>query len=72
MARIIIVAEFGGDPSRQVVMEERVIPAHLDTEHSSGQLIERLGWAIVDAEDLEAGAKMGAATHSSAGAPLRQ
>jgi hypothetical protein len=72
MPRIIIVAECGGDPSRQVVMEERVVPAHLDTEHSSSQLIQRLGWAIVDAENLEAGAKMGAATHSSRRAPLRQ
>jgi hypothetical protein len=72
MPRIIIVAECEGDPSRQVVMEERVVPAHLDTEHSSGQLIQRLGWALVDAEGLEAEAKMGAATHSSAGVPLRQ
>ncbi|HEY1590488.1 MAG TPA: hypothetical protein VGF81_01755 [Solirubrobacteraceae bacterium] len=41
-------------------------------EHSSAQLIQRVGWAIVEAGDLEAGWKMGAATHSSARAALRE
>ena len=55
MPRIIIVAEDADRRSQQVVMEERVVPAHLETDHSTSQLIERLGWAIVDAEDLESG-----------------
>jgi hypothetical protein len=63
MPRIIIVAEDTDGRSQQVVMEERVVAAHFDSDHSTSQLIERLGWAIVDAENLET-MKMGAATHS--------
>jgi hypothetical protein len=36
-----------------VTLEERVVPAHLEDGHSAAQLIERLGWAIVDAEQAE-------------------
>ena len=69
MARIIVVA----DPSSgtQVVLEERVATAHLESNHSCAQLVERLGWAIVDAEELERGGatartlpEMGTRTHS--------
>ena len=66
MPRIIIVAEDTNGRSQQVVMEERVVAAHFDSDHSTRQLIERLGWAIVDAENLET-TKMGAATHSGGG-----
>lgn len=53
MARIIVVAEPAESFGSQVVFQERVVPVHLESEHSSAQLIERLGWAIVDADELE-------------------
>jgi hypothetical protein len=34
-------------------MQERLVSAHLESDHASAQLVERLGWAIVDADELE-------------------
>jgi hypothetical protein len=34
-------------------MDEFVDPIHLETEHSADQFVERLGWAIVDAQREE-------------------
>jgi hypothetical protein len=53
MPLIIVLAECGHDAHKEVVMQERVVPAHLEGERSAAQLVERLGWAIVDAHDLE-------------------
>jgi hypothetical protein len=36
-----------------VLLEESVYPVHLSTGHAARQLIERLGWALRDAEELE-------------------
>ena len=33
-----------------VLLEERVLPAHFESDHYSAQLVERVGWAIVDAD----------------------
>ena len=54
MARVIVVP----DPSytrdsQTVLMDERVAPEHLDSEHSSKQFIERIAWAIADAQNYE-------------------
>ena len=35
-------------------LSENVIPSELHDDHYLSQLIERLGWALVDAEALEA------------------
>jgi hypothetical protein len=52
MPKIIVVSEV--ENGRTIAtLEERVVPAHLEDEHSAAQLIERLGWAIVDAEQAE-------------------
>jgi hypothetical protein len=37
-----------------VVLEERLVTAHLDSDHASAQLVDRLGWAILDADEIEA------------------
>jgi hypothetical protein len=34
-------------------MEERLVSTHLESDHASAQLVERVGWAIVDADELE-------------------
>jgi hypothetical protein len=36
-----------------VLLDERVRPEHLSNDHSAAQLVERLGWAISDAEEAE-------------------
>ncbi len=53
MARIIVTTEKSERTDVPVLLDERVCPAHLSDDHSAAQLIERLGWAISDAEDSE-------------------
>jgi hypothetical protein len=54
MPRLIVRAETGSDRDDTIVHDERVLATNLDNEHSSAQLIERVGWALEDAEQLEA------------------
>ena len=54
MPRLIVRAETGSDHDDTIVHDERVLATNLDNEHSSAQLIERVGWALEDAEQLEA------------------
>jgi hypothetical protein len=61
MARIIVLAE-PADRLRQpavadkqpVLLDERVDSVHLCDDHAAEQLIERLAWAVSDAEDVQA------------------
>lgn len=53
MPHIIISAAQGADGSDVVVYREDVTPLHMDTEHSARQLIERVRWAVQDAEEIE-------------------
>jgi hypothetical protein len=53
MPRIIVTtdpSERGHDP---VLLDERVHSVHLSTDHAAAQLVERLAWAINDAERAE-------------------
>jgi hypothetical protein len=53
MARIIVTTDPTAQRDAPVLLEESVYSVHLDTDHAAAQLIERLGWAITDAEDTE-------------------
>ena len=60
MARIIVTADTAlGTPrakhaeSIPVLLDEKVGSIHLRDEHAAEQLIERLAWAVNDAEDAE-------------------
>ena len=53
MARIIVTTDPTPDHAAPVLMDESVYSIHLDNEHNAAQLIERLGWAISDAEDTQ-------------------
>lgn len=53
MPRIIVTTEQGERPDAPVLLDERVCVAHLSDSHSAEQLIQRLGWAVADAEDVE-------------------
>jgi len=57
MARIIVTADplGAGGPTDEyddapVLLDERVKAIHLRDGHAAGQLIERLAWAVTDAE----------------------
>jgi hypothetical protein len=54
MPRLIVTAETDNDRDGAIVHNERVLVTNLDNDHSSAQLIERVGWALEDAERLEA------------------
>lgn len=51
MPRVMVMSEHAGTPD--VLMNEQVSSVHLDSEHSAWQFVERLGWAISDAEERE-------------------
>jgi hypothetical protein len=60
MARIIVTADPAGDRdglmSREqtsVLRDERVDSIHLCDGHAAEQLIQRLAWAVTDAEEAE-------------------
>jgi hypothetical protein len=53
MARIIVTADSSESHGTPVVLEERVYPVHLASDHAAAQLIERLAWAVGDAERLQ-------------------
>ena len=53
MARIIVTTERSERPDAPVLLDERVRPEHLSDDHSAAQLIERLGWAVNDAENTQ-------------------
>jgi hypothetical protein len=58
MARIIVIADNPPadvprrpDIDAPVLMDEEVKPEHLADEHTSHQIIERLAWAVLDAQE---------------------
>jgi hypothetical protein len=53
MARILVTTDQSGRPHASVLLDERVCSEHLSDGHSAAQLVERLGWAINDAENAE-------------------
>jgi hypothetical protein len=63
MPRILVLAEPADRlrrpaPSgeRAVLLDERVDSVHLCDDHAAEQLIERLAWAVSDAEEVQAAA----------------
>ena len=60
MARVIVVAEHELDPPdpldgdrRTFQLKERVTSFDMRDSHVAAQLIERIGWALADAERVE-------------------
>ena len=55
---VIIVRPDNNEDSHEVfTLSENVIPSALHDDHYLSQLVQRLGWALVDAEDIEAAGK---------------
>ena len=55
MARIIVTADRRSSSSQStgVMLDERVNSIHLSDGHAAEQLIQRLAWAVTDAEEAE-------------------
>ena len=59
MARIIVTTDPAErraqvmNPETPVLLDERVDSVHLCDDHAAEQLIERLAWAVTDAEELQ-------------------
>jgi hypothetical protein len=53
MARIIVTTDPTTNQAAPVLLDERVYSIHLDNNHNAAQLIQRLGWAIADAENAQ-------------------
>ena len=54
MPRIIVIADTPGraEIDAPVLMDEKVEPIHLADEHTSNQIIERVAWAVLDAQEI--------------------
>jgi hypothetical protein len=50
MTRIIVTADTGGSDEQRILLDEEVCPEHMSDKHSALQLLERLGWAVSDAQ----------------------
>ena len=50
MTRIIVTTDARGSHEQRILLDEEVRPEHMSDEHSASQLLERLGWAVTDAE----------------------
>ena len=53
MPRIIVRPDPATGEDDAFTLSESVIPSHLHDDHYIDQLVQRLGWALVDAEDVE-------------------
>jgi hypothetical protein len=53
MARIFVTTDHSERPDAPVLLDEFVGPEHLSDKHSAAQLMQRLGWAVTDADSAE-------------------
>ena len=51
--RILVTTDGPDGGDRAVVLQERVAPSDLESDHFSAQLVERVGWALADADEIE-------------------
>jgi hypothetical protein len=52
MPQILVLTD-SPQRSSEVVYRERVPSSSLESDHYAGQLLERVGWAVKDADDIE-------------------
>ena len=53
MPRIIVTADPTEEHEGAVMLQERIAVEDLRSQHFSTQLVERVGWAVEDAHQLE-------------------
>jgi hypothetical protein len=52
MPQILVVTDQSEGVDSTVVYRERISLSDLESDHFSGQLVERVGWAMRDADEL--------------------
>jgi hypothetical protein len=53
MPRIRITTDPVGASDVDVMLDERILASDVSSDHFAGALIERIGWALADADDAE-------------------
>jgi hypothetical protein len=53
MPQLLISADRQGEEAGKVVYRERINLSDLESDHFSHQLVERVGWALHDADAVE-------------------
>jgi hypothetical protein len=54
MPQIIVTADRGSErPEGSVMLRERINVTDFESDHFAAQLVERLGWAVTDADEVE-------------------
>lgn len=53
MPQILVTTDAAAGADNAVLYEERVSVNDLESDHCCAQLVERLGWALLDADELE-------------------
>jgi hypothetical protein len=53
MPQIIVTADHETRTDPSVLMQERVNVGDFESEHFAAQLVERVGWAVSDAAEVE-------------------
>lgn len=53
MPRIRIISEPLAGVGAQVILDERIVANDLSSDHFAAALVERIGWALADADDAE-------------------
>jgi hypothetical protein len=70
MPQILVVTDPAEQAESTVVYRERVLCTDLESDHFSGQLVERVGWAIQDADEIEHGDDRDGQPSPALGRPL--
>jgi hypothetical protein len=50
---MLVTTEPQGQTEAMVMLDEHVATGDLASDHFAAQLVERIGWALADAEDVE-------------------
>jgi hypothetical protein len=53
MPQIIVTADRATNSRTEVMLKERVTVSDFESDHFQAQLVERIGWAVSDACELE-------------------
>jgi len=53
MPQLLISTDRSGEDAGKVVYRERINLSDLESDHFSNQLVERVGWALHDADEIE-------------------
>jgi hypothetical protein len=72
MPQILVVAEQQDEAGNEVVYRERLSRSDFESDHFTSQLAERVGWAVLDADQLEqkASGRSGASGSARRSPPL--